>query len=449
MGKNIVVSFEGDIIKVVYISKKGKQLVVDDALTFKNEEFDDFLEKEKAKEFLVVNNFTDAFQDIFLIPPVKAKYAKNLIESEIKQKSPFEDFTYTYRVIGEKMEGNRKLQEVAVYVVRTEDLTRITERFIEKKKLVKAIYPHIYSVASEVPFEKDSVLCVSETGRSRVLFLLKNGKIEFVRSVQSSDEGIGDSDIQSINVTVNYCKQVLKTSPSHIVLMGDLSAKFIATAEIDIPIVSPLKPKRVRAQNDVYFDFVYPISALGASKETNISPKDYKGFYLTWKSLRYSAAAFIILSIAGLLFSGYSLVNVFSAKGEMNSLKNEITGFDENTLTTYNRRISEFESYKGFVEASTNTARMPVLKNFLTSFTDANTDNVSIDSINMRITGETLKTIIKGTVNDSPDDEKGGLQKYKYYQQFIDSLTGLKGIKIKTHELVPKQRDFRLELESK
>ncbi len=449
MGKNVIVSFEGDVVKVVYLSKKRKQLVVDDALTFKNDEFDDFLLKEKTKEFTVVNNFKDAFQDIFLIPPVKKKYAKNLIESEIKQKSPFEDFTYTYRVIGEKLEGNRKMQEISVYVVKTSDVKNITNRFIEKRKLVKAIYPHIYSVASEVRFEEESVLCVSDTGQSRVLFLIKNGKIEFVRAVQSSDEGINDSDIQSINVTVNYCKQVLKTNPSHIVLMGNLGQQFHTTADIDIPIACPLKPDKITAQNDVYLDFVYAISGSNTVKDIDISQNDYKSFFMTWKVLQYSAAAFAVLAVAGLLYAGYLGFNTFSAKNRLNSLKKEIAGFDADTLSQYNKSKSEFESYKGFVEANKKTSRMPVVKNFLTSFSDANTKNVSISKIQMVINADTLMTTIEGMVNESPGDEKGGFEKYTFYQEFIDSVIRLNGISVKKHTLTPKKRDFKIELESK
>jgi hypothetical protein len=449
MGKNVIVSFEGEIVRVVYTSNKRMQLVIDDALTFTQEEFDDFLEKEKAKEFIVVNNFVDSFQDIFLIPPVKKKYQKNLIESEIKQKTPFEDFNYTYRVIGEKLEGKRKMQEVSVFVVKTDDVTNITERFIEHKKLVKGIFPHIYSVASEVDFGDESVLCVSETGNNRILFLIKNGKIEFVRAVQSSGEGINDADIQSINVTVNYCKQVLKTEPAQIVLIGNLCQNFNTTMAVDIPIVCPLVPKKVKAQSDVYLDFVYPISALGASKDIDVTTKDYKGFYMTWKMLKYSAAVFLVLAIAGGLFAGYSIVKTLGAKSRLKAVKREIHNFDENILIQYNKRKAEFESYKGFAEAAKLTATMPIIKNFLTSFSDAKTDNVTIESIIMRVNGGTLKTTISGTVNSETDDEKGGLQRYTLYQEFIDSISGLKGISVRKHSLTPKKTDFNIELESR
>lgn len=449
MGKNVIVSFEGEVVKVVYASKKGKKHVIDDALTFTQEEFDDFLEKEKAKEFIVVNNFTDSFQDIFLIPPVKKKYTKNLIEAEIKQKSPFEDFNYTYRIIGEKLEGNRKMQEVSVFVVKTDDVTNITERFIEKGKLVKGIFPHIYSVASEVHFEEESVLCVSETGHNRVLFLIKNGKIEFVRAVQSSEEGINDSDIQSINVTVNYCKQVLKTDPSQILLVGNLCRHFNTTMEMDIPIACPIMPQKIKAQNDVYLDFIYPISALNASKDIDITVKDYKNFYMTWKIFRYSAAALVVLAIAGALFAGFSVVKTLGAKSKFKTVKSEIQNFDENILIEYNKRKAQFERYKGFAEAVKKTATMPVIKNFLASFSDAKTDNVTIESIVMKVDGGTLKTTIKGTVNAASDDDKGGLQRYTLYQEFIDSVSGLKGISIKKHSLTPKKTDFKVELESR
>jgi hypothetical protein len=282
-----------------------------------------------------------------------------------------------------------------------------------------------------------------------VLFLIKNGKIEFVRAVQSGDEGIGDADIQSINVTVNYCKQVLKTSPSNIYLIGNLGQQFHATAEIDIPIACPLMPANVKAQNEVYLDLVYAISAVKAKKDIDISQKDYKSFYNTWKLLKYSAATFAVLFVVGLLYSGYLGFNTLSAKGKLKSLKQEIASFDADTLAQYKKRKSAFKSYKGFVDANKKTARMPVVKNFLTSFSDANTENVSIGAIRMIIKGDTLKTTIDGMVNETPGDEKGGFQKYTYYQEFIDSVIGLKDITVKKHVLTPKERNFKIELESK
>jgi hypothetical protein len=300
-----------------------------------------------------------------------------------------------------------------------------------------------------VHFGEESVLCVSETGHKRVLFLIKNGKIEFVRAVQSGEEGINDADIQSINVTVNYCKQVLKTDPAQIVLVGSLCQQLNTTMEMDVPLVCPLMPQKIKAQNDVYLDFIYPISALNASKDIDITVKDYKGFYMTWKMLRYSAAVFMVLAMAGALFAGYSIVKTLSAKSRFKTVKREIQNFDENILIQYNKRKAEFERYKGFAEAVKKTATMPVIKNFLASFSDAQTDNVTIESINMKVDGGTLKTTISGTVNIEADDDKGGLQRYTLYQEFIDSISGLKGISVRKHSLTPKRTDFMIELESR
>lgn len=84
MDKVISVSFEDDIVKVVYAGKKGKDITVKDVLTLKEREFDDFLSREKTNAFIVVNSFKEFFQEILSLPITKKNILKNLVREEVK-----------------------------------------------------------------------------------------------------------------------------------------------------------------------------------------------------------------------------------------------------------------------------------------------------------------------------------------------------------------------------
>ncbi len=85
MPKNVIVSFEEDIIRVVYAGGTSRSPVITNAFTLDDSEFEDFLKKEKTREFIVVNSFSDYFFDTVVIPPAKGKLVRVLLENEIRK----------------------------------------------------------------------------------------------------------------------------------------------------------------------------------------------------------------------------------------------------------------------------------------------------------------------------------------------------------------------------
>ena len=81
----IVISFGGDDVKVVYAASKSSGSVVKKTLTFTNAEFEGFLQRDKNKEFVVVYDFKTFYSDLLHVPPLKGKYLKSIIESEIRK----------------------------------------------------------------------------------------------------------------------------------------------------------------------------------------------------------------------------------------------------------------------------------------------------------------------------------------------------------------------------
>src|SRR3990167_3524023 len=102
MAEQITISFESEVIKIIYTVLNRGNLRVQKTLILHDEEFDNFLKTEKERSFTVVCNFKSFYQDIILFPPVKGKYYKTLIEADIRKKLPdLKDFLFFFILLVE------------------------------------------------------------------------------------------------------------------------------------------------------------------------------------------------------------------------------------------------------------------------------------------------------------------------------------------------------------
>ena len=124
MARQIAVSFENETVKIVYASFKGRNLLIGKTLTLTNDEFEDFLKKEKSRDFIVVCDFKIFYQDIMLLPPVNEKYFKNIVEAEAKKRfSELKDFTFFHSILGERMHEGRRVKETFFFAVANDEPT--------------------------------------------------------------------------------------------------------------------------------------------------------------------------------------------------------------------------------------------------------------------------------------------------------------------------------------
>ncbi|MDI6890547.1 MAG: hypothetical protein QMC83_06365 [Thermodesulfovibrionales bacterium] len=456
MGRAIVVSFEDETIRVLYATFRRKNIVVDDALILRNEQFDDFLLKEKRKEFIVVNSFKDFFQDTILVPPTKARLIKILVEAEIRKRSQFKDFSFIYTTTGEKIVQQRRMKEVFVFAVRNEDIKEIVNRFIFKGKVIKAIYPDIFSLACLIRPEPMPLLCVSETGLNKNIFLIKDGVMQFIRIAQSLEQGIGDVDIQGIKMTINYCRQALKINPYLIMLIGSLCSNYNVTVDTSIPIAclthqsfrSPrtngLTPVvRGSQMSSALLDFISPLSALfiPRDRDINLLTIEYKNLFRTRLLLRYSTALFLSLSIIGMVYTGFIVKNIMESKDRLSSIRRNLPDID-NTLTIYDMKKAELAGYMPFVTSFRNAASIPDIQRFLYLLSELKVDSIRIDYISINTGNNILNVELKGSVKT---EGYAGMQ--MDYQKLINSIAGLKGVSIKSHGLDFKDKSFHIKME--
>lgn len=441
MSSSVVVSFEDDVVRVIYGSLKGKVVAVKDSLTLKLDEFDDFLSREKAKEFIVVNSFKNYYQDTILIPFAKEKFNRKLIDADLRRKAPFKDFSYIYTVAGEKFVDKIRRREVFVFAVDREEIAGIVNRFTVKGKIIKAIYHDLFAIASKIDSGDAPVLCVSENSLNKNIFLVKNKKILFIRSVQSIEKGISDFDIQNINMTVNYCRQTFKIDPSMIMLAGSLCNEYSAATGTAVP-AGCFNHRLYQTKQFFDINSIAPLTAFFTMKwDINLMPRKLKLIYRAKMFLKYSTLCMMALSLFGVFYGVYLAAHAASLKSSIASKKSSPADLN-GLLALYDVKKNELASYEAFIRSIEGALSVPDIDRFFVMLSSLNVDNVRLDTLAVKASGELLNVTMKGTVR-----AEGFAEMQKTYQDFIAAIPAIKGATIKTHALDLKNRSFKVELE--
>lgn len=442
MSSSVVVSFEDDVVRVLYGSLKGKVVAVKDSLTLKLDEVDDFLSREKAKEFIVVNSFKNYYQDTILIPFTKEKFNRKLIDADLRKKSPFKDFSYIYTVAGEKFVDKIRKREVFVFAVNRDEIADIVNRFAGKGKVIKAIYHDLFAIASRIDSGDAPVLCVSENSLNKNIFLVKNNKVLFIRSVQSIEKGISDFDIQNINMTVNYCRQTFKIDPSMIMLAGSLCNDYSPATGTAVP-VGCFNQRIYQTKQFFEINLLSPLTAFFTMKgDINLMPRKLKLIYRTKLFLKYSTLSMLLLSLLGIFYGVYLAAHASALKSSIISKKSSPADLN-GLLALYDVKKNELTSYEAFIRSIEGALAVPDIDRFFSMLSNLKVDNVRMDTLAVKASGDMLNVIMTGTVR-----AEGFAEMQKTYQDFIAAIIpAIKGTTIKTHGLDLKNRGFKVELE--
>ncbi|MFQ5736714.1 MAG: hypothetical protein ACE5GY_07610 [Thermodesulfobacteriota bacterium] len=443
MGTTVVTSFEDGAVKVVYASMKGGRVVVYDALVLKPGDLPAFLEKEKAREFVVVNCFRETWQESFIIPSTSRKYHRKIIETEIRSRCRFDDFSYIYTVSGEKLVEKRKVTEVFAFAVRNEEIDGIIDTFTSKGKTVKAIYPDIFLLSTMIDSTRKAVLCVSENGRNKTLFLMKDGRIVFVRQAHGNEPGISAPDVQNIEMTLNYCRQSLRINPGAVMLTGSLCNDFHADTVPSAPLVCLVPPYNVRAAGTVVtvaLEFIIPISALNAEPYMDISPEDYRGLRLKKRALKYSTGAFAALSAVVLVYTGVAASSALMARSRLAALASGLPDIDAE-LAAYDAERAALEEYAPVI-ASLNAAGPGQVRPLLLAVSEIYTEGVTFNLISVSPRAPGLRCRIEGVI-EAADLSAAQAR----YDRMIATVKRSKALGLSAHTLTLRDKGFFVEVD--
>jgi len=296
--RQVAVSFEDDLIKVIYASQDKGGLTVQQTLTFGDDQFDAFLKANKMPNISIVYPFRKFYSDIIQAPPVKRAYLHTIVEAEIRKRYPeLNRFSFFYYMLADKAAEEKGLRDVFFFAVDQREIDPIVDRFDRYGKTIKAIYPDILSVShflqTQDKGERKTSLGLLASNTDKSLFLVKNGQLRFIRITPSNGKDIRDTDVDNINMTVSYCLQQLRTNPQQVLSLN--SAFDEAQGKTVIPTVQIGYDEKTMIPEETFREFMIPLSAIlfsDALKNDSLLPGKYRVLYIQRFAVSYSIISF-------------------------------------------------------------------------------------------------------------------------------------------------------------
>ena len=438
---------------MVYASSGRGKVRIRKALLLKNSEFDDFLSGEKARNFIVVADFKVFYNDILYLPPAKDKFIRQLVDSEIRKRNPaLKDFSFSYTVLGESVREGKKVREVFFYAVANADLFQIIQRFDKYNKTVKCIFPFatvLSRLVSAVSGHNDKVyLCVAETGFNKIMLLVKNGEIYFIRTAKSPKPGMHDIDVNDVNRTVDYCRQTLKKTPDSILLLGSLCSNYNASMSFAIPADACIRlPDNIIANLEDVEDYLALIAAVlqgGGKSIISVLPRQYAMLTMQKKIVTSGAIIFMLLSLAGLGYLKKEVSEIGGLKKEADLMRAEISMMESNrrSYELLNKQLGEYVPVINFMNS---VAAVPDTQRALISLASLNTvggDALQLDAITVSAGPGALSIHLKGTLKAG-----GYADMDNHYRALLGELRGLKEFMPVSDPRDLNSRNFHIEVQ--
>ncbi|MCC6503373.1 MAG: hypothetical protein IT362_09590 [Deltaproteobacteria bacterium] len=440
MSASIVISLEGLSTRVVYGAAKGGVLTVKDALVMPTAQLEEFLDREQASEFTVVNHFSEPFQDVISVPAVKKRLLRKIVELEVRKRAGLTDFSFIHTVIGTRSTDQGKKTDVYVFAVKNEETRAIIERFSSKGKTVKALYPDAFILSAAMAVPDEDVLCVSASGDKKVFSLIKDGTLQFTREVLSNSTELNAFDIQNLDMTVNYCRQSLRVLPSVVMFAGRLG-QADAAASVRGAKSACFRPQVASIMaREALSDFTAPVLALKPQAAFDISPDAYRAEKLKTTLLKYSSIAFAAMAAFLLIMTYSALRDAGAAKQELQASLAALPDIDA-VVTSHESRKAEFERYVPFINILNQGASAPDPAALLSAFPGLDTSRITFSLINITPSDGALKVRLEGSIRASSYSST-----QSYFEKFAASFSRIKGSQIVEQRLLIKEKTFLMEV---
>ncbi len=450
LANKIAVSFEDEFVRVLYASSGRGKVKILKTLLLKNEEFDDFLSGEKSRNFIVVADFKVFYNDILYLPPAKDKFLRQLVDSEIRKRNPeLKDFSFSYTVLGESVREGRKVREVFFYAVANADLFQIIRRFDKYGKTIKCIFPFATAsslLVNAISGNKDELhLCVAEIGLNKIMFVVKNGKIHFIRATQALESGIHDIDVHDVNMTVNYCRQTLRTVPASILLLGSLCTNYDTAMNFAVPAACVCLPANIIVNREDAADYLTLIAAVlpGGEKEgISVLPRQYALLKMQKKIFTSAAIIFMLFSLAGSVVLKKNISEIVNLKKDADLLRADIRMMESNrqSYEMLNKQLGEYVPIINFMNS---VAAVPDMQKAMISLASLNAVHggaLQFDAVTVSAGPGSLNIQLRGSLKAGTYAETN-----THYNALLNELKGLKGFRPLSDSVDINSRNFHIE----
>ncbi len=449
MKGQVAVSFEDDLIKVIYASQDKGGLTVQQTLTFGDEQFDAFLKVNKMPNISIVYPFRKFYSDIIQAPPVKRAYLQTIVEAEIRKRYPeLNRFSFFYYMLADKAAEEKGLRDVFFFAVDQREIDPIVDRFDRYGKTIKAIYPDILAVSHflrpQDTGERKTSLGLLASNTDKSLFLVKNGQLRFIRITPSNGKDIRDTDVDNINMTVSYCLQQLRTNPQQVLSLN--SAFDEAQGKTVIPTVQIGYDEKTMIPEETFREFMIPLSAIlfsDALKNDSLLPGKYRVLYIQRFAVSYSIIFFLLFSLIGFSYLMINLAEISLMREKIEILRKEIAG-SEFVVAGYDKQSADMQQILPLINLIKDARSGPDMEKTLAMLHFLPMENVDIQSIQLADKKDALQMQIAGNIRASNFGNMHGI-----FQKLLNHFPKDTDMTILSRGLDLKSGQFQIEIENR
>jgi len=449
--KQVAVSFEDSHIRVVFAYQDKGKTTIQRTVLLREEEFDAFLEANKLPNLSVVYPFRNFYSDVVSVPPVKKSYMKAIVESEIRKRFPdLNQFSFFYSVLADKSSEEKKLTEVFFFAVDNREIDLVLQRFERHEKTVKFIYPDMVAVSHFIQSRDDvagkNVLGFYASEMDKVLLLIKNGQLRFIRVTPSTGKRIQDTDIDNINMTTSYCRQSLRLNPEQLVVLNVSTGTEATSGRTVIPVIRIDHPAGLAVPEETYRDDMAPLAAILFSdrlKNDSLLPQRYRVLCIQRFAVAYAILFFLLFSLIGLSYLTMNLTEVLSQKEKINRLRKDLSETEAIT-SAYDKNSAGLQMIIPLIQFINDVRSGSDMQKTLTSLDFIPMEGIDIQSVQLNNKKDVLQLQLSGKI-----ESKNYRDMHSTLQKLLNSINKGAGMVILSRNMELKNGQFQIEAEAK
>jgi len=330
------------------------------AVIFPMEGLDAFLASSRVRNCILCCNPESFNHYIFNLPPATSSHYEQIISGELKKLHPEEASSHPcffYGITEETAIEGVISRKLSVFSYPSDKISGYISSFVYHGKRVLNLYAAPYAIirgASGIRAEESARprLVVASLPDEKLLMLMMNGELVFIRTIPSSSQILTPDDIQNINMTIDYSFQTLRIRTSEVILLN-IPLPPESWQQPSAPISRGTIPSLSHIPETWHESYLAPLAATVHHVEAptlgDLAPPDYLKFLKGERIFRRTTAAMLLASIflAGMTIT--ERLAIAELEASVSRLRGGLAPYT-GKLDGYRKLDSEIEKYSRHIQ---------------------------------------------------------------------------------------------------
>lgn len=446
MARITAVSFDADGVRVVTGRRVRTGFIIEGLLQLTTNELDQFLQHDRAQEYLVAVNPEDARFETITIPPVETKLEATLIKSEAARLHPeLLPFSCGWRIIGDLPQEGRTVRKVACCLVPRQSIDPLLQTFNNHGKTIRCLVAAPVILAKLVRATQpthEPLLCAHDSDSSKLLFLLEEGAVTFSRTISSQERGWDLFDRQNIAMTTDYCFQSLRVRPTRVLVLNPSSdldqdgpPPQLEPLQLPETLQNGLAPEIMQQYQVPFLLASWPLPA-----SINLLPDSYRSAQLQQTVLRRCSQLFAAASVIVALVIVQQLMTLRGLQTTIRDLQRQESGLTE-VFHAHQNAVAQRDQTVPVLSLISGLQAAPDIPSTMVAIDGLRIPQTSISSLVARRDKDTLTMQLTGTVTAN-----SFAVAQERFEALLTSLQQIKGVTLGARQLDLKTQSFTIEV---